>query len=96
MRKLGTTLVVALMTVGLALPAAATHTHVRLAGNGECVILAANGGEKFVELPTSVRPDITSNRHPLHLNVHKGEPGLHGTIFVKSATDGCDGDYLND
>jgi len=96
MRKLGTALVLTLMTVGLALPAAATHTHVRMTGNGECVILAKKGGEKYVELPNTDQPN-PARRHPLHVNVHLGEPGLHGQIGVLGVSDGfCGGNYLND
>lgn len=79
-----------LLAIGLALPAAAAHTHVRLLGNGQCVILAQNGGEKYVDLPGE-------RTHPLHSNVHKGEPGERGTIGVLNVSDGfCGGSYVND
>ncbi len=93
MRKLGAAILV-LLAMGLALPAAAGHTHVRMTGNGSCVILAANGGEKYVDLPGE-------RTHPLHSNVHKGQAGMRqgqDVVWVLgSAGDlgNCDG-YVND
>jgi hypothetical protein len=80
--------------------AQATHTHVRVLGNGQCVVLAANGGEKDVQLPHADSFD-DDRRHPLHVNVHLGEPGTRqgeGVVFVQgTAADlaHCDG-YVND
>ena len=37
-----------------AAPVLANHTHVKLLGNGQCVVLAENGGEDDVVLPQSV------------------------------------------
>jgi hypothetical protein len=82
--------------------ASATHTHSKLTGNGSCVLLAQNGGEKDVTLPHADGPD--NRRHPLHLNVHLGTPGADGHIEIGVAgtpSDPCyDGgnpiDYLND
>ncbi|GIU90522.1 MAG: hypothetical protein KatS3mg010_1621 [Acidimicrobiia bacterium] len=71
--------------VALASPASATHTHVRHVGNGLCVVLAGNGAEHEVELPAPVADPSTypaGRRHPLHVLVHMGEPGEHGTIEV--------------
>src|SRR5215211_1158020 len=34
-------------------PAAADHTHFRVVGDGECVLLAPDGGEKYVHLPNA-------------------------------------------
>ena len=73
-----------------ATPALATHHHVMSVGNGQCVILAATGGEDEVELPQSVfdnnpNVDITAapdRLHPLHVLVHKGVPGDHNQIAV--------------
>lgn len=73
-----------------ATPALASHTHVMAIGNGECVVLAANGGEEDVELPLAVfdnnpNVDITpapDRLHPLHVLVHKGVPGDHNQIAV--------------
>ncbi len=99
MRKLGAAILV-LLAMGLALPAAAEHTHVRMTGNGSCVILAANGGEKYVQLPHA--DAFASNRqHPLHVNVHLGKAGMRqgqAVVWVLgSPGDGanCDG-YVND
>lgn len=84
----------------LAGPAMADHTHVRLLGNGMCVYLAADGGEKYVELP-NVDSDLPENRrHPLHTNAHLGEPGVvngQAVIFVAGSPDdlaNCNG-YVN-
>jgi hypothetical protein len=73
-----------------AAPVLASHTHVMAIGNGECVILAANGGEDDVALPASVfdhnpNVDITAapdRLHPLHVLVHKGVPGDHNQLAV--------------
>ena len=95
MRAIGTVVVAALLVVG-ALPAFADHTHVMATGNGRCVVLAADGGEKFVELPHA-DDYAEGRRHPLHVNVHLGEPGSHGGIWVHgSAGDlaNCNG-YVN-
>jgi hypothetical protein len=66
------------------------------------VLLAQNGGEKDVILPNTTGPE--NRRHPLHVNVHLGEPGAGGHIQIGVAgmtSDPCydDGnpiDYLND
>ncbi len=88
---------------GLALDtgvASATHTHVLHTGNGDCVVLAANGGETDVKLPQAVfdhNPNVTTGSgdptrtHPLHVLVHKGSPGTHNTIEVLGPDDTCDG-----
>ena len=100
MRALTTTILAALLLLMLAAPAWATHTHVRATGNGACVILGGNGQEAAVELPHADSHPET-RRHPLHVNVHLGEPGTRGgesVVFVKgSAGDlaNCDG-YVND
>ncbi len=82
--------------------ASATHTHSLQTGNGSCVLLAQNGGEKYVMLPHAGGPE--NRRHPLHVNVHLGTPGVDGHIQIGVAgatTDPCydEGnpiDYLND
>jgi hypothetical protein len=88
------------MLAGAALPAAATHTHVRMTGNGSCVILAPNGGENGVQLPHA--DEFAQNRrHPLHVNVHLGEPGTRNgeaVVWVRGSAgdlEHCDG-YVND
>lgn len=73
-----------------ATPALANHTHVMALGNGQCVLLAANGGEEDVTLPMAVfehNPNVdiapTADRlHPLHVLVHQGVPGEHKAIAV--------------
>ncbi len=100
MRALRTVALAAVLVVASAAPAMASHTHVRMTGNGGCVVLAAHGGEHDVQLPHA--DEFPENRrHPLHLKVHLGEPGTrHGeaVIWVQgSAGDlaNCDG-YVND
>jgi hypothetical protein len=71
-------------------PALASHTHVMLIGNGQCVVLAAHGGEDEVELPLAVfanNPNVDiapgpDRMHPLHVLVHQGVPGEHNSIAV--------------
>jgi hypothetical protein len=80
----------ALLLALAATPALASHTHVMAIGNGECVVLAANGGEEDVELPLAVfdnNPNVDTTPapdrlHPLHVLVHKGVPGDHNQIAV--------------
>ena len=67
----------------VAAPVAANHGHVMTLGNGECVLLAAHGGEDEVELPLVVfdaNPNVdiapgADRLHPLHVLVHQGVPG---------------------
>jgi hypothetical protein len=85
---------VCLLAAGLlamsAAPALATHTHVMQVGSGQCVILAPNGHEKDVALPTAVfdhNPNVDiapalDRMHPLHVLVHKGVPGDHNALEV--------------
>jgi hypothetical protein len=73
-----------------ATPALASHTHVMALGNGQCVLLAASGGEEDVELPASVfehNPNVdismaADRLHPLHVLVHRGVPGDHNQLAV--------------
>jgi hypothetical protein len=76
-------------------------------GNGECVIVAANGGEEDVSLPLPVfghNPNVdiapTADRlHPLHVLVHQGVPGEHNQIVVAGtpAADAlCSAGIVND
>jgi hypothetical protein len=94
-------------TVGLtaADAASAAHTHSKATGNESCVLLAQNGGEKDVILPNATGAE--NRRHPLHVNVHLGEPGTGGHIQIGvagTASDPCYDpkdpetpiDYLND
>jgi hypothetical protein len=78
--------------------ASAEHTHSMKTGNGSCVLLAQNGGEKYVVLPLPRGPG-----HPIHVLVHTGEPGADGHISIgvygKPGSDPClvsPGGYLND
>lgn len=81
-------------------PAFADHTHVKKLGNGECVILAQNGGEKHVNLPDHLVGTQPENRqHPLHVLVHLGQPGSDGSIAVLGSAAGdalCAAGYVND
>jgi hypothetical protein len=68
--------------------ARADHTHVLILPNGKCAILAAEGNEKYLILPTvlfSNNPNVDADdaaggldnlplnrRHPLHVLVHLG------------------------
>lgn len=80
-----------------AMPAGASHVHSMQTGNGACVLLAQNGGEKNVQLPFA--DEYAANRrHPLHVLVHTGEPGEHVDIgVVGTASDPClvSGEYVN-
>jgi hypothetical protein len=86
-----------------ATPAAADHTHFRVVGDGECVLVAPDGGEKYVQLPNA--DEFAANRqHPLHVNVHLGQPGTVGQIYVAYGADGvltpdaqrlCGGVFVN-
>jgi len=54
MRVAAVTGVVATVMAGVAGPAQADHTHAKVLGNDQCVILAQAGGEKYVVLPDAV------------------------------------------
>lgn len=78
--------------------AAADHTHVLILPNGRCAILAAEGNEKYVILPSVLfanNPNVDADdaaggleglplnhRHPLHVLVHLGVPGADGDVAV--------------
>lgn len=90
-----------------ATPALASHTHVMAIGNGQCVLLAANGGEEDVSLPMAVfdhNPNVdmapTVDRlHPLHVLVHKGVPGDHNRLAVAGTAEAaalCSAGIVND
>ncbi|MCI0426240.1 MAG: hypothetical protein L0Z47_10430 [Actinobacteria bacterium] len=75
MRRIIVALVAVVSVAAVATPAMADHTHVRMTGAGSCVILAAAGGENEVSLPHA--DEFAENRrHPLHVNVHLGQPGM--------------------
>ena len=65
-------------------PAHADHVHFRVLGNGQCVLLAPDGGEQDVTLPHA-DAFAENRRHPLHVNVHLGQPGEVGTVMVAYA-----------
>ena len=78
--------------------AAADHTHVLILPNGTCAILAAEGNEKYLILPSVLfanNPNVDADdaaggleglplnrRHPLHVLVHLGVPGADGDVAV--------------
>lgn len=109
MRRITVLITALMLTLGtLAAPAAADHDHGRKLGNGDCVVLAGPGAEKYVSLPD---PAILSNpnagdhwagnearNHPLHVFVHLGQPGQRGDIGVVGGADdpcGTEGEYRN-
>lgn len=97
------------LTIGLSgAPAAAHHDHGLRLGNGDCVVLAANGGEKTVSLPDASilnNPNADGQwaghegrNHPLHVFVHMGRPGQQRAIGVVGGADdpcGETGAYRN-
>ncbi len=94
--------VVTAASLAAAAPAHADHIHFRVVGNGQCVLLAPDGGEKDVVLPhADAYPE--NRRHPLHVNVHLGRPGEVQTVMVAyangtmtaAARDMCGGTFLN-
>ena len=74
--------------------ALADHTHAKVVGNGECVVLAEGAGEELVVLPLAVfennpNVDIAPTQfreHPLHVLVHLGQAGEHNALFVYGTT----------
>ena len=81
------------------------HSHV--VGNGQCVLLAPNGGEQHVELPHAEEntADITSA--PAFMStLSLGQPGEVGEVYVAYTADAgvltadtrrlCGGVFLND
>lgn len=103
--KIAIAAAITMSTIGLvgASTASATHTHSKSTGNGSCVLLARKGGEERVVLPHADEY-MDGRQHPLHVNVHFGEPGAGKHIKIGVAgsdKDPCynDGgwiDYLND
>ena len=88
-------------------PAFADHTHVKVVGNGKCVVLAEGAGEENVVLPASVfennpnvdAPQFVEGRsHPLHVLVHLGQAGeqVHLYVYGTPAADAaCAAGYVN-
>lgn len=97
MRRILIVVVGVLVWAVTAAPALA-HDHVRMTGNGSCVILAQNGGEKDVVLPHAESYDV-GKQHPLHVNVHLGAPRTRNGVTVMwvlgpDSDANCDG-YVN-
>ena len=93
---------IAAAVLAFPVPASATHLHVLIVGNGQCVVLAQYGNERWVQLPAAsfqpTEPTTTANTHPLNVHVHRGQPGQVVGIFVMgSASDPCAaaGEHLN-
>lgn len=87
-------------------PAIANHTHAKVVGNGQCVVLAEGAGEESVVLPLSVfehnpNVDIAATElrmHPLHVLVHLGQAGEHNALYVygtPAADAACAAGYVN-
>ena len=90
--------VAAVVMLAWASVASADHTHVLILPNGKCAILAAEGDEKYLILPSVLfanNPNVDADdlvgsldnlalnrRHPLHVLVHLGVPGADGDIAV--------------
>ncbi len=96
----------ALSVLASAGTALATHTHVKVVGDGQCVVLAEKGGEEDVNLPSAVfahNPNVqispaAGRNHPLHVLVHKGVPGGSDDYFVLGSSDAsaaCAAGYVN-
>lgn len=110
MRRALVAAMAAALLLGSAGVARADHTHVLILPNGKCAILAQNGNEKYVVLPSVLlanNPNADADdagelplnrRHALHVLVHLGVPGADGDIAVMgSAQDPCatTGNYVN-
>jgi hypothetical protein len=87
-------------------PALADHTHVKVVGNGRCVVMAEGAGEENVVLPASVfennpnvdAPQLAGRSHPLHVLVHLGQAGEQVHLFVygtPAANTACAAGYVN-
>ncbi|ALV43376.1 hypothetical protein AU252_21220 [Pseudarthrobacter sulfonivorans] len=96
----------ALLLLGTAVPSQADHTHVKVVGSGECIVLAEGSGESHVDLPTAVfagNPNVDiveadGLTHPLHLLVHRGVPGDNLSLYVlgsPAALAACPGEFVN-
>ena len=94
------------LLVAMSPSAFADHTHAKVVGNGQCVVLAEGAGEEAVVLPISVfdhNPNVDIARtegrsHPLHVLVHLGQAGEHTALFVygsPAANAACAAGYVN-
>jgi hypothetical protein len=88
---IGLVAALAVATTGATL---ASHTHVRILGNGQCVILAPDSGEEAVQLPFAdeFAPD---RQHPLHVLVHFGMAGMGPDGEMRVWVQGTAGDLAN-
>lgn len=96
---------VAALALSTAGSAFATHTHARVVGNGQCVVIAENAGEENVVLPGAVfehnpyaEAQPAGRQHPLHVLVHLGRAGEVGSLFVYESAAGnaaCAAGYVN-
>lgn len=84
----------------------ANHTHAKVVGNGECVVLAEGAGEEAVNLPGAVftnnpnvdAPQVANRMHPLHVLVHLGRAGENNALYVygtPAADAACADGYVN-
>lgn len=109
-RALGTTAAAsaaaALLLLASSGAAVANHTHVKVAGNGECVVMAEGAGEENVDLPDAVftnNPNVDIAQadfrtHPLHVLVHQGRAGENNALYVygtPAAKGACTAGYVN-
>ncbi len=94
------------LLITLSPSAVADHTHAKVVGTGQCVVLAEGAGEEAVVLPLSVfenNPNVdiaptASRMHPLHVLVHLGQAGEHIELFVYGSpaeAAACAAGYVN-
>ena len=94
------------LLIAMSPQALADHTHAKVVGNGQCVVLAEGAGEESVVLPLSVfenNPNVdiaptAARMHPLHVLVHLGQAGEHTARFVygtPAADAACSAGYVN-
>jgi hypothetical protein len=72
----------------------ASHTHVRILGNGQCVILAPDSGEEAVQLPFA-DGFVAGRQHPLHVLVHLGQAGTGPDGEMRVWVQGSAGDLAS-
>src|SRR5918994_4648099 len=83
--------------------ARADHRHVLILPNGNCAILAEEGNERYLIMPSVLfanNPNVDADdavgglenlpmnrQHPLHVLVHLGVPGADGDIAVMGSAE---------
>ena len=103
MRRGLVTAMTAAMLISSVGVARADHRHVLILPNGNCAILAADGNEKYLIMPSVLfanNPNVDADdavggleelpmnrQHPLHVLVHLGVPGADGDIAVMGSAD---------